>query len=204
MRNLQTLLVFVLIAVLCGCTYTGAIRNDITPTAMTAQRYDGPVAVQFDPRLENYVETTKPSTMYGSAHTFQFEMGQAIKNALISSVESAYANVEVTSSRIQSKKYERIIRFDLQNANVRVEFVPGFWNPSAKADCVLRVSMEVVDGQTMETLQRLTINGTGFSTKDTSGGEDAQRQFSRAIEDAIRDLSENAANMLIAGITNVD
>ena len=148
----------------------------------------------------NYTETARPGTQRGSAHTFEFQMGPALTNALTRSVEAAYANVFVTQSPPQEGDFERIFRFDLQSSNVRIEFVPGFFSTSAKADCVIHVSMEIADGKSFKAIQRLSVSGNGFSNKETSGGDDAQRQFSLAIEDAIRQLTENTANLLISGV----
>jgi hypothetical protein len=97
-------------------------------------------------------------------------------------------------------EFARVITFDLQSSNVRIEFVPGFWKTAARSNAVIHVSMEIVDGSSLKAFQRLSVNGTGFATKDTRGGSDAQKQFSLAIEDAIQQLSENAANLLVAGV----
>jgi xanthine/uracil/vitamin C permease (AzgA family) len=184
---------------LIGCTYTGAIRTDIAPTALVGRKYQAKVAVYFAPRLANYIETAKPATM-GSVHTYQFQMGLALTSALTRSVEAAYANVLVVPSPTPPRDFERVFRFDVQSSNVRIELVPGFWSDLAKSDCVLHVSMEIADGTSFKAIQRLSVNGNGFSNKETSGGDDAQRQFSLAIEDAIRQLTEKTANILISGV----
>lgn len=186
--------------IFAGCTYSGAIRTDISPTAMVGRKYPAKVSIYFAPRLEQYEEVTKPSTFYGSAHTFKFNMGPAIKEALIKSVEAAYSNVSVISESPRPGQFDRDISFDLQSSNINVEFVPGFWNAAAKANAIIHVTMEIMDGSSLKAIQRLTVNGNGFTTQDTSGGADAQKQFSRAIEDAIRQLAENTANLLISGV----
>jgi hypothetical protein len=167
-----------LATVLSGCTYSGTIRTDIAPTAMVANKYSSKVGVYFTPRLSNYQEITKPSTYYGSAHTFTFNMGPALKEALTKSVEAAYSNVSVLNTPPRAGESDRVITFDLQNSNVRIEFVPGFWRSAAKSNAVVHVSMEIMDGSTLKAFQRLSVNGNGFATKDTRGGSDAQRQFS--------------------------
>jgi hypothetical protein len=139
--------------------------------------------------------------LIGNENTFEFQMGPALTNALTRSVEAAYANVLAIPSAPQPGDFERVFRFDLQSSNVRIEFVPGFFSRnSARADCVLHVSMEIADGTSFKTIQRLSISGSGFSNKETSGGDDALRQFSLAFEDAIRQLTENTANLLISGV----
>jgi hypothetical protein len=193
------LLITMVSAIFTGCTYTGAIRTDIAPTSMVARKYPAKVGVYFAPRLVQYEEITKPATFYGSAHTFTFNMGPAMKEALTKSVESAYSNVSILSDPPMPGKFDRVISFDLQSSNIRVEFVPGFWSNSAKANAILHVTMEIADGSSLKAIQRLTVNGNGFTTQKTSGGADAQTQFSRAIEDAIRQLSDNTANLLISG-----
>jgi hypothetical protein len=200
MLNLLILLMISSATIFMGCTYSGAIRTDISPTAMVGKKYPAKVGIYFAPRLEQYEEVTKPSTFYGSAHTFTFKMGPAIKEALTKSVEVAYSNVSIISESPRPGQFDRDISFDLQSSNVNVEFVPGFWKNAAKANAILHVTMEIMDGSSLKAIQRLTVNGNGFTTQDTSGGGDAQKQFSRAIEDAIRQLAENTANLLISGV----
>lgn len=194
-------MIIVFAAKLNGCTYSGTIRTDIAPTAMIARKYPTKVGVYFTPRLVQYEEVSKPATYYGSAHTFTFMMGPAIKEALTKSVEAAYSNVSVLNVQPSPGEYERVIIFDLQNCNVRVEFVPGFWRNAAKANAILHVSMEIMDGKSLKAFQRLSMNGNGFSMKDAVGVADAQKQFATAIEDAIRQLAENTANLLVSGAT---
>lgn len=200
MKSYIIFIVLVFATIFDGCTYTGTIRTNIAPTAMVAKRFPTKVGVHFTPRLANYEEVSKPATYYGSAHTFTFKIGPALQEALLKSVESAYSNVEVTSALASPGEYGMIINFDLQNVNVRVEFAPGFWRAAAKSNAVIYVSMEIIDGSSMQSLKRLTVNGNGFSSKDTKGGADAQKQFSLAIEDAIQQLSENTSNLLISGV----
>lgn len=158
------------------------------------------MGIYFAPRLEQYEESTNPATYYGSAHTFTFKMGPAIKEALTKSVGTAYSNVSVLSEPPKPGQFDRDISFDLQSSNVQIEFVPKFWTSAAKANAIIHVTMEIMDGSSLKAIQRLTVNGNGFTTQDTSGGGDAQKQFSRAIEDAIRQLAENTANLLISGV----
>lgn len=179
-----------------SCTYSGAIRTDIAPTAMVAQKQPLNVGVYFTPRLVQYEEVAQPSSHLGSAHTFKFSMGPAIKESLTKSVETAYARVTVVSSPPALGEFDRVITFDLQSSNVRIEFVPGFWTNTAKADAIIHVTMNVMDHD--QPVQRLTVSGTGFSAKTFKGGSGAQKQFSKAIEDAIRQLANNTANLLIS------
>ncbi|MDP2047169.1 MAG: hypothetical protein Q8L00_13270 [Deltaproteobacteria bacterium] len=198
--NLLLLLLISSSPIFMGCTYSGAIRTDISPTAMVGRKFPAKVGIYFAPRLEQYEESTNPATYYGSAHTFTFKMGPAIKEALTKSVGTAYSNVSVLSEPPKPGQFDRDISFDLQSSNVQIEFVPKFWTSAAKANAIIHVTMEIMDGSSLKAIQRLTVSGNGFTTQDTSGGGDAQKQFSRAIEDAIRQLAENTANLLISGV----
>lgn len=200
MNKFIIFLVSLLTTISIGCTYSGAIRADISPTAMMGRKYPAKVGVFFAPRLEQYEEVTNPSTFYGSAHTFKFNIGPALKEALTKSVEVAYSNVTILSQQPAPGQFDRDISFDLQSSNIQIQFVPKFWSSAAKANAILHVSMEIIDGSSLKAIQRLTVSGNGFTTEDTNGGADAQKQFSRAIEDAIRELSENTANLLVSGV----
>ena len=80
-----------------GCTYSGAIRTNIAPTAMVGKKYPAKVGIYFTPRLASYEEMSKLSTLYGSAHTFKFNMGPPLVESLTKSVEAAYSNVSILS-----------------------------------------------------------------------------------------------------------
>lgn len=186
---------------LCSCTYSGAIRTNIAPTTMTGKKLSSNVGVYFNPRLASHIETTTPVSACGSAHTYSFDMGPALTASLKKSVEAAYSQVSVLQRvALQPDQFERIVRFDLQSPNVRIEFLPRFWAAAAKADASIQVSMEIIEGSSLKAIQRFAISGTGFVVKDANTWEDAHKIFSIAIEDAIQQVSENAAILLISGV----
>jgi hypothetical protein len=197
MNKILILLILLCATIFIGCymTYTGEIRSDISPTSMVAKKYPTKVGVYFTPRLLQYEEVYAPS------HTFKFKMGMAMKEALTKSIQAAYSKVSVISEPARPEQFERIISFDLQSSNVRYEVVnPNFWGGTGKANAVIHVVMEIINGSSLETIRRIAVNGNGFSTEEPRKGDIVHGRITGAIEDAIRQLADNTANLLISGV----
>lgn len=201
----KPLLLLTIWAVICaGCFHVKEIRTNITPAVTASKKYSATTAVHFSPPLGQFVKVTNPDTIYGRRHIYNYNMGPALQAALLKCVESAYSNVSVVKILPRLGEFERVISFDLQSSKIIVEFVPGYLNQEAKSTAELYVTMDIIDGSTLKTFQRLTVHGTGFSTEDASGFKayDA-KHFSLAMEDAIQQLAEITTNLLFSGVAEL-
>jgi hypothetical protein len=182
-----------------GCTHTTSIRTDITPAAFTSQKSNESIGLYIEPRLMQYVESVRPSTTEMAAHTYSFKVGPALHSALHKSVLVAYANVDLLEEPSPVRAYAKIIRISLTSSNVRVQFLASGLSTVAKADAILSVQIELLEGVNLKPLRRATISGQGLSTQPAGFfGQDAAAHFSKAIEDAVRQISENASILLMA------
>jgi hypothetical protein len=192
------------VVIFAGCFHVEEIPTNIAPAVKVTKKYPAKMAVHFSPPLGQFVKVTRPETMYGSRHIYNYNMGPALQAALLKCVESAYSNVSVVNILPRLGEFERVISFDLQSSKIIVEFVPGYLNQEAKSTAELYITMDIIDGSSLKTFQRLTIHGTGFSTEDASGFKAYDpKHFSLAMEDAIQQLAEITTNLLFSGVAEL-
>jgi hypothetical protein len=195
-------MLLLLVAVfLGGCTYHSKdIPPDIAPTARGDQRFSTHLALLFTPKLLENVVSARPLTVHGGQHVYHYRLGPALQTALLKSVKAAYADVTVVKVLPRPREFDRIISFDLEMADVRVEFIPGYLRQEAKATATIAVIVDIIDGASLKIVRRMPAQGRGSSLKDASGFVPyAPMQFTKAIEDATQQLSEIVSNLLISG-----
>ena len=185
------ILLLLVAVLLVGCTYhTKDIPTDIAPTAQGKQKYSTHLAVLFTPKLLENAVSVRPLTVHGGRHVYHYRLGPALRTALLKSVKAAYADVTVVKVLPRPKEFHRIISFDLDYADVR----------EAKASAKIAVIMDIIEGASLKIVRRMPAQGRGSSLKDASGFvSHAPMQFTKAVEDAIQQLSEIVSNLLISG-----
>ena len=199
MRNVLLLLIIGSL-ILAGCIHFKEVSTNIAPTVTTPQKYPTQMGIYFTPRLKNCVITRKPDTMYGEAHRYNYVWGPSLTAALTKSVQAAYAHVTVVNGPPSPGEFDRVLAFDLPHVDLLLEFVPGYLSQEAKAEAQVDITMEIIDGKTMMTLETLPVTGKGSSSKDASGfAAYASGKFTEAMEKAIQQLSEIVSNLLITG-----
>ncbi len=201
-KRVRNVFIFLTLGVfmLAGCVHFNKVSTEIAPTVTTPRKYPAKTAIYFSPRLLECEVIRKPDTMYGATHEYRYLWGPSLKAALTKSAQSAYADVAVVNVPPRPGQFERVLAFDLPHVDLLVEFVPGYLSQEAKAKAVIDISIEVIDGKTMEKLRTLPVTAKGSSAKDASGfGAYSSSHFSAAMEDAIQQLSEIVSNLLISG-----
>jgi hypothetical protein len=203
MRNLLLfLLLLTLGAVFCGGCFQhiGTISPDITPAVKGTVKPGPKTAVYFSPQLVQCEVAASPETSQGRRHKYYYHLGPALEKGLTESVKRAYQDVSVVKVLPRPGSFDRIISFQLEKANVRLKFIPGYLRQLAKAEVTIAVILEVIDGTSLKTLRKMPVTGRGSSLKDASGFTPyASLQFTKAMEEATQQLAEITANLLISG-----
>ena len=198
MKRITNLLLWIVGTMfILGCAHQVTLRTTIQPNALIAKKLPKTVAVIFSGEMPTYVESVKPSSFAGSAHTYNFELGKALCPALFRSVETVYDKVILSKSIQPQDQYDGIIKFSLANSNMDVYFQEGFLSSTAKANCSISVTIEAYDNSG-KLLRKTTVNGSGFSSKGTDVFS-ANKSFAAAAETAIQQIADNVANLLISG-----
>ena len=198
MKRITNLLLWIVGTMfILGCAHQVTLRTTIQPNALIAKKLPKTVVVIFSGEMPTYVESVKPSSFAGSAHTYNFELGKALCPALFRSVETVYDKVILSKSIQPQDQYDGIIKFSLANSNMDVYFQEGFLSSIAKANCSISVTIEAYDNSG-KLLRKTTVNGSGFSSKGTDVFS-ANKSFAAAAETAIQQIADNVANLLISG-----
>jgi len=187
-----------LIFIFVSCSHNVMLNPNIQPNAFSSTKSPSSVGVIFSDELKNHVETVNPSSYSGSAHTYNFEIGKPLSGALLRSVQIAYQDVLEVNTLESSEKFDKILKFTLQQSNMDIYFQEGFFTPNAKANCTLSIGIEAYDGKSNELLQMTTINGSGFSSKATDAFN-ANKSFAQAVETSIQQITDTVANLLNSG-----
>lgn len=195
MKKQNSAVLLLVVLILTGCAHNIQMNPNIQPNVYMINKKDARVGVVFTDKLSNHTQTVKPSTYVGSAHTYTFQVGPPLRSALLRSVEAIYDEVATVDNTSNLVDYDIGYKFDLENAQIDVTFQQGFLTVSSRGNVNLSVSLEKYGSDGLE--KRVVVSGSGFM----SGGGDAfnaNQQFAKAVEEAIKQLSENAANVMMA------
>ena len=194
------LLLVAVLLVGCSTYHSKDIPTDIAPTVRGDQRYANKMAVYFTPQLVHYQIITRPLSKQGQEHAYYYLLGPALQTALTKSVKAAYADVTVVKVLPRPKEFDRIIGFGIEKADVQLKFIPGYLAQDAKATAIIGVMVNTIDGASLKILRRMPVQGRGESIEDASGFVPyAPKHFTKAIEDALQQMSEIVSNLLISG-----
>ena len=187
-------------ALLLGCAqkHSVPLSSGIPPSAAAKTKVQAPrVAVSFKEPMRSYRHHVDAIRLMNEFHSYDFEIGPSLCNALLRSVNAAYSSVAEISQTASPGKHVLVIVFSLQKSQIDVSFEEKL-TPSARAYSLFTVSVDVVNGKTMVPLHSSTLNGRAFLIRalgKVSSGE-AEKVFAAAIEASIQQLADNATALL--------
>ena len=200
MIGLSRLCMVFVIALLLGCAqkHSVPLSSGIPPSAAAKTKVQAPrVAVSFKEPMRSYRHHVDAIRLMNEFHSYDFEIGPSLCNALLRSVNAAYSSVAEISQTASPGKHVLVIVFSLQKSQIDVSFEEKL-TPSARAYSLFAVSVDVFNGQTMIPLHSSTLNGRAFLIRalgKVSSGE-AEKVFAAAIEASIQQLADNATALL--------
>jgi len=187
-------------ALLLGCAqkHSVPLSSSVPPSAAAKNNVQVPrVAVSFKEPMRSYRHHVDAIRLMNEFHSYDFEIGPSLCNALLRSVNAAYSSVAEISQTASPGKHVLVIVFSLQKSQIDVSFEEKL-TPSARAYSLFTVSVDVVNGKTMVPLHSSTLNGRAFLIRalgKVSSGE-AEKVFAAAIESSIQQLADNATALL--------
>ena len=197
---LSRLCMVLITALLLGCAqkHSVPLSSGIPPSAAAKTKVQAPrVAVSFKEPMRSYRHHVDAIRLMNEFHSYDFEIGPSLCNALLRSVNAAYSSVAEISQTASPGKHVLVIVFSLQKSQIDVSFEEKL-TPSARAYSLFTVSVDVVNGKTMVPLHSSTLNGRAFLIRalgKVSSGE-AEKVFAAAIEASIQQLADNATALL--------
>lgn len=182
--------VLILLSILStGCTTIIEVKGEAQPTVVAHERFPTRVAVVFRDSMGSAGENVRPSGFAGLYETLYFDYGDLLSDALFRSVVVAYKDVMRSLDTLATGEYERIIRFRIHGTNGSGTRP---YLESANDQFSISVTMDVLDGKTMERRKRTTVKENVIYPGDP-------KSFEKAIEQAIQRLSDDVAKLLVAG-----
>jgi len=197
--GLSRLCMVLVTALLLGCTqkHPVSIGSDVPPPPVAKTNVQASVAVSFKKPMRSYRQHVDAIRLLNDFHSYDFEIGPTLCNALLRSVDNAYSSVAEISQPASPGDYALVIVFSLQKSQIDVSFEERL-APSARAYSLFAVSVEVFNGKTMVPLHSSTVNGRAFLIRALGkvSSPEAEKVFAAAIESSIQQLAGNAAALL--------
>jgi hypothetical protein len=191
-------LVFVT-ALLLGCTekHSVSLSSGIPPPAAAKTNVQARVGVFFKEPMRSYRHHVDAIRLMNDFHSYDFEIGPTLCNALLRSVATAYSSVAEISRPASPGDYALVIVFSLQKSQIDVSFEERL-TPSARAYSLFAVSVDVFNGKTMVPFHSSTLNGRAFLIRALGkvSSREAEKVFASTIESSIQQLADNAAALL--------
>jgi hypothetical protein len=191
-------MVVLCLAVGCAEKHRVQVNPEVRPAPQSIPKLSGDVAVVFTEGTKTSRYQARPITLNGSFHSYDFEIGQPLSKALMRSVNAAYHRVVEVPRLPRAGQYSHVIVFSLKKTQIDVSFEDNAFKPSARALSDLAVKVELLDGTKMTSVHEATASGKAFLIRalDQVSSRDAEQVFASAIQSSIRQLSDNAIELL--------
>lgn len=172
-----------------GCTTTIAVGGPVQPSVVYPQRLPSTAAVLISEQAGSGGVTVRLGRVIGIPQDLYFDYGDVLSDALFRSVLQSYQHVARLLENPRAGQYDRILKFLVRNqpGNATRPYLA-----SANDQFTIMVTVEALDGSTLEFVQRTTIQRNVTYNGDS-------KSFDKAIERAIQQLSDNVMNLLMAG-----
>src|SRR5438270_7203481 len=134
MIGLSRLCMVFVIALLFGCAQKHAVpvSSGIPPVAVAKTNVQARVGVSFKEPMRSYRHHVDAIQLMNEFHSYDFEIGPALCDALLRSVNAAYSSVAEISPPASPGNHVLVIVFSLQKSQIDVSFEEKL-TPSARA-----------------------------------------------------------------------
>lgn len=199
---MRGVLVILACCALSACTYQSSAS--VSPSYDVYSNY----ADKLPGHYALYVDAEEMSGKFNaqgricSAHAYTQDARAAFKQSAVKTFQNLVENVEqvdqpLTQSDLLARNLDGQILIEVEEMNVRIKAIPGFWSGEMEADVELAAGL-IVDGQEGRLLGT-TVDADEDATTDAgsycSGGADAlSLATSEAIEELLQRLGERLTN----------
>lgn len=172
-----------------GCTTTIEVGGPVQPSVVSPQRLPSTVAVILSEQAGSGGVTVRLGRVIGIPKDLYFDYGDVLSDALFRSVLQSYQHVALFTENPRAGQYDRILKVLVRNQPVNTTRP---YLASANDQFTIMVTVEALNGSTLEFVQRTTVQRSVTYNGDS-------KSFEKAIERAIQQLSDNVMNLLMAG-----
>jgi hypothetical protein len=195
---ITSILVILCVAAGCGEKHVVQVNPDVRQADPAMPKLAGDVAVVFPEGTKTSRYQARPISLNGTFHSYDFEIGAPLCKALMRSVNAVYHRAVEVPRLPRAGQYAHVIVFSLKKTQIDVSFEDNAFKPSARALSTLAVKVELLSGSKMTPVHEATASGKSFLIRALNQvtSREAEQVFASAIEASIRQLSDNAIEIL--------
>ena len=194
------ILAIVSILAMSGCSYT--VPTDISPATNIYSNYSDKVPGRFALYVdaEEMAGDFKVSGYACSAHTYPVDARSAFIGSVQSTMENIVEEVEIVprpmdSSTMLSRDLKGMILVEVQDLDIDLIVLPGFWSASMEADAEVTVSL-VVDGPSGRLLGTHVEGDDDHKAESGGACEGGAVAIGKAVEEAMKEALERLGEKL--------
>lgn len=182
-----TLSVFAILS-LGACTFAAPVAPSSVPAAEVApnRRVAAPAYYSISPDIQNWQKNVRPMGLAGSAHTWQINLGTPVSETLRRTLDATFTSATPGTAPSSSAAAFNF-KFDLEEADARIMFIPGFFSAVSRADVQMAIRVRVTDQSGVE-VARAIVQGSNSNSLDGQV-ETMSVALSGAAEKAVRNLA---------------
>lgn len=189
----HTLAVCAILAI-SGCAYT--VPTDISPATNIYSNYSDKVPGRFALFVDadEMAGEFKVSGLACSAHTYPVDARSAFIGSVQSTMENIVDEFEIVPrpmdvATIQSRNLQGMILVEVQDLDIDLTVIPGFWSQSMEADAEVTVSL-VVGGPSGRLLGTRVEGDDDYKAESGGACEGGAIAIGRAVEEAMKEALE--------------
>jgi hypothetical protein len=192
--ELHSALAVILVFCTAACTHEVVVSGSSAPAAevMANRVIRTPTTYSFSPDLQDAHPPISFDGVACSAHTYNLNIGPAIKETLVKATEAGFSNASPGSETVRAP-YN--IRFDLEDLSAHLNVIPGFFSTKISAHIEITARTDVTDGQGTE-LARAVLEGQATEVRD-GGCFNADVALTAASDKALRRLGTDYVYKII-------
>lgn len=186
----------ILLLTLQGCAYTARVPSaNGAAEVMPTRRIASPAYVRVEPELSGLSRNASLGHLCG-AHTYKVEMGPAVTESIMQTLEAAFTNVIRVDAQSEAKSDGYFLDFYLSDFSPRLRFDPGFWVMSSEASAELSIRAKAYDGKG-DLVFQTTARGEARSDNSSGGCPDGDKRLVEAGRKTVQRAMEDLAQKLI-------
>lgn len=183
-----------------GCAYT--VPTDISPATNIYSNYSDKVPGRFALYVDadEMAGDFKVSGYECSAHTYPVDARSAFIGSVQNTMENIVEEVEIVTRPLdaaimQSRSLNGMILVEVQDLDIDLTVIPGFWSSSMEADAEVTVSL-VVDGPSGRWLGTRVEGDDDYKAEAGGACEGGAIAIGKAVEEAMKEALERLGEKL--------
>lgn len=188
------------VLVASGCSYT--VPTDISPATNIYSNYSDKVSGRFALYVDadEMAGEFKVSGYACSAHTYPVDARSAFIGSVQNTMENVVEEVEIVprpldATTMQTRNLNGMILVEVQDLDIDLTVIPGFWSSEMEADAEITVSL-VVDAPSGRMLGARVEGDDDYKVEAGGACEGGAIAIGKAVEEAMKEALERLGEKL--------